>query len=163
MSLQFYLFSNLNYFSIYIESHNELLADLKSICRYFSEHSSIEYLSQMKPLNRLSGPDFESSSSTSERISSYFAAHKETLFTRESDIPDWVHDRFLDSRFLKRLVPILKARFEIFRPLVDDFSLDDSSYECIFTLTQYIYGILRTSEEDRKPVTIFFRKGKFEC
>lgn len=95
-----------------------------------------------------------------QSVEEYFKVNYKRLFKQEVGIPDWAHHRLVEEQLQKRTISIFRGQVEFFRPLVEDFSLDDSSYETAFELCDYIYGILRSGESKPKVVDRYVRVGE---
>ena len=83
-------------------------------------------------------------------IEKYFSKNKQHLFIDETiGIPKRIATQFVDCQINRRLMVIYYERTDIFGPLIEDYSLHNSSYQCIFKIAQCIYAILRkTSNYD---------------
>lgn len=92
-----------------------------------------------------------------QSVEEYFRANYELLFKREPGFPQWAHDRLVEELMPKRAISIFRNKVEFFRPLVEDFSLTQSSYETAFELCEYIYGLLRSEDCHPRAVDRYVR------
>ncbi|XP_017460650.1 PREDICTED: protein asteroid homolog 1-like, partial [Rhagoletis zephyria] len=81
------------------------------------------------PLKAISAPRGQS-------IAAYFSANYERLFPQEQSggMPRWAHQRLVEEQLQKRAVSIFCGQVEFLRPLVEDYSLTDSSCQASFEL-----------------------------
>lgn len=106
------------------------------------------------PLKAISAPRGQS-------IAAYFSANYERLFPQEQSggMPRWAHQRLVEEQLQKRAVSIFCGQVEFLRPLVEDYSLTDSSCQASFELCEYIYGLLRSSESNPRVIDRYVRVG----
>ncbi len=81
-------------------------------------------------------------------------------FENELHLPAWTHAAW-KGMLTGRLVSIFHDQVFFCRPLIEDLALTASSYEATFELCDYIFGLLRcTDEANPKMVTRYVRVGE---
>lgn len=101
----------------------------------------------------------ESLSGGAHSVADYFKVNYEALFSRPPGVPRWAHDSLVRGKMPKRAMSLFLGQVEFFRPLVEDFSLHDSSYKTVFKLCDYIYGLLRSDDISPKVIDRYVRVG----
>ena len=101
----------------------------------------------------------ESLSGGAHSVADYFKVNSEALFSRPPGVPRWAHDSLVRGKMPKRAMSLFLGQVEFFRPLVEDFSLNDSSYKTVFKLCDYIYGLLRSDDISPKAIDRYVRVG----
>ncbi len=112
---------------------------------------------------------FESKKDSLFKMDRYFRADNNSSFKksggsgammmkpRSGGYPEWVFDNLVKEVIPRRLVSIYSVQVEFLRPLVEDFSLEHSSYETVFELNRYIYGLLRSEETNPMLIKRYVR------
>lgn len=144
------------------DSLEELLADLRRILDTDPEHSSKLLLYIEKQFSDAQKEEEEEATKEGEEdfskpkeaeglpslVQRYLAAHLERLcFFKRLNLPRWAHERLVSTRIPSRLLRLRELHIDWFRPLVEDFSIRESSAEVVYGLSQHVYGILRTSSK----------------
>ena len=93
-----------------------------------------------------------------QSIEEYFKANHDRLFIKpEPGIPKWALEAGEGGQLKRRMISIFRSQMEFCRPLAEDFSLTNSSYETTFELCDYIYGFLRRDDANPPVVTRIVR------
>ncbi|KAH9419558.1 single-strand DNA endonuclease protein asteroid [Dermatophagoides pteronyssinus] len=82
------------------------------------------------------------------------------LFIQNINIPSWMRSKFAHKQIDSRLLSIVNVRIDWCRPLVEDFSYPQSSYETSNELMQCVYGILRSQERNIAKIKRYSRKDR---
>ncbi|KAH9406074.1 Protein asteroid 1 [Tyrophagus putrescentiae] len=156
------------------DSLEELLADLRRILDTDPEHSSKLLLYIEKQFSDAQKEEEEEATKEGEEdfskpkeaeglpslVQRYLAAHLERLcFFKRLNLPRWAHERLVSTRIPSRLLRLRELHIDWFRPLVEDFSIRESSAEVVYGLSQHVYGILRTSVRNWKTWTVCRRSS----
>ncbi|KAH7642063.1 Protein asteroid 1 [Dermatophagoides farinae] len=89
----------------------------------------------------------------------YLEENISRLFIENINIPRWMRSKFVHKQIHCRLLSIINARIDWCRPLVEDFSYPQSSYETANELLQCIYGILRSQDKNTAKIKRYCRKN----
>ena len=81
------------------------------------------------------------------------------LFKSSGHLPKWFLIEFhYNLKLSGVLMNFLKTKLLFLKPLIEDFSLE-SCFNCSYDLFGFIYGLLRSREEDLTPLKLKSRKG----
>lgn len=135
------------------DSYENILRDLRQHL-HNHDHRLLQYIESHFNGKR------EAPAHWSLSIQEYFAVNLEKFFFfKNLDIPLWAHKLFIMNSISNRLLCIREVHIEWFRPLVEDFSFGESSYECVYDLCQYIFGLLRSSDENVDNIKRYSRRN----
>ncbi|KAI2801120.1 hypothetical protein RDWZM_009590 [Blomia tropicalis] len=124
------------------------------------EHELIKYIENNFHISNIDG-DMEKMKKN-DNIEQYFKENYTKLFISKkkiTDLPQWMIDSFICGKISNRIFSIRHAHFEWMRPLVEDFTFEQPSYECSYDLCRYIYGLLRTSNKNVPNIKRYARRG----
>ncbi len=136
-------------------SPTSVIENLKRVCG--SSNDVISYIEQ----HFIKQPKTVCQVKPNQSIEEYFKANYGRLFIKpEPGIPKWLLEAGEGGQLKRRMISIFSSQIEFCRPLAEDFSLTNSSYETTFELCDYIYGLLRRSDASPRVVTQIVRVGK---
>ncbi|OTF69986.1 XPG and NYN domain containing protein [Euroglyphus maynei] len=90
----------------------------------------------------------------------YLEKNMSRLFIQNINIPTWMHSKFVRKQIHCRLLTITNVRIDWCRPLVEDFSYPQSSYETSNELMRFIYGILRSQDKNIAKIKRYCRRNR---
>ena len=144
----------------WISKYNSYEDIFRNLAKFFPNpnHTFLRYIETHFVANHSITSDNKKISQV-ESIVKYFEENLEKLFFfKKINLSLWMHQRFIKNVVSSRLLCIYETHIEWFTPLVEDFSFSESSYECIYDLCQYIYGILRSTNENIAEIKRYSRR-----
>lgn len=97
--------------------------------------------------------------SAPQNVSNYCCDNEEAIFNESWGMPDWLVKLFVSCQVQSRLLSIYLAHVDFLKPLIEDFSINDSSSFCALQLCEIIYGLLRGADVPRQYIMQYRRIG----
>lgn len=142
------------------DNKETLISDLRRMLQQQEDRKLLTYIEEhfrSSSAHKMNNTTNSEDGDLRSQVTSYFASARDRLFFFKSlqvvELPVWVHEGLVENRIRSRLLRLRQLRIDWFSPLVEDFSIAESSAEVIYDLSQAIYGILvpRTTGKNCQP------------